>query len=108
MVNERNNIEKWSGILKGLDTVALWGAGAKGVTFANLLDPARKLIDCIVDLNPDKQGKFIPGSGHPIINYEELQEREINAIIVMNPNYEAEIRQLILDLGLSIDILGME
>ncbi len=65
--------------------VALWGAGAKGTTFANLIDPNQKFIDCIVDLNPNKQGNFVPGTGHPIVDYRELASRSITDAILMNP-----------------------
>lgn len=52
--------------------IALWGAGAKGVTFLNLIDPERQRIACVIDINPNKQGHFIPGTGHPIVNYDEI------------------------------------
>ena len=32
--------------------IALWGAGAKGVTLANLVDPEQTLFECVVDVNP--------------------------------------------------------
>jgi SAM-dependent methyltransferase len=70
--------------------VALWGAGAKGSTFANLIDADGSLIDCVVDLNPGKQGRYIPGSGHPIVGYRELASRNVTDVILMNPNYRAE------------------
>ena len=75
--------------------VALWGAGAKGSTFANLIDPDRALIDCVVDLNPGKQGRFIPGSGHPIVDYRELASRNVTDAVLMNPNYRAENLKLL-------------
>jgi hypothetical protein len=71
--------------------VALWGAGAKGVTFANLLDPERALFDCIVDINPRKQGKFTAGTAHPIVAPSELTARGVRHVIAMNPNYRQEI-----------------
>ena len=71
--------------------VALWGAGAKGVTLVNLLDPAREWIAGIVDVNPKKQGRFVPGSGHPILAPDAIAERGIRSIVVMNPNYAGEI-----------------
>lgn len=75
--------------------VALWGAGAKGVTFANLVDPRRNLVDCLVDLNPQKVGRYVPGTGHPIVSYRELAPRRVSSAIVMNPNYLAENRALL-------------
>lgn len=75
--------------------LALWGAGAKGVTFANLLDPEGKLISCVVDLNPNKQGHYIPGTGHPIVDYRSLDTLQIANAILMNPNYREENSQLL-------------
>ena len=53
--------------------VALWGAGAKGGTFASLFDPAGDVLSCVIDLNPAKQGQFIAGSGHAILPPSELK-----------------------------------
>ncbi len=85
--------EGWTQKLRALasqEKVALWGAGAKGVTFANLIDQSRELIDCVVDLNPLKQGHYVPGTGHPIVNYEVLKARGVSTAILMNPNYREE------------------
>jgi SAM-dependent methyltransferase len=75
--------------------VALWGAGAKGVTLANLVDPDRQWIAAVVDLNPAKQGGYVPGTGHPIIDYRKLPEHAIRTAVVMNPNYREEIAALL-------------
>ncbi|MFA7431927.1 MAG: class I SAM-dependent methyltransferase [Rhodospirillaceae bacterium] len=50
--------------------VALWGGGAKGVTFAAVFDPSHTLIDCIVDINPGKQNRFTPLTAHPVLSPE--------------------------------------
>jgi hypothetical protein len=70
--------------------VAVWGAGAKGVTFVNLVDPKKKRINCVIDLNRNKVGGFIPGTGHPIVGVKEAWARGIRSAILMNPNYETE------------------
>jgi nucleoside-diphosphate-sugar epimerase/2-polyprenyl-3-methyl-5-hydroxy-6-metoxy-1,4-benzoquinol methylase len=75
--------------------VAVWGAGAKGVTVLNLIDPRCQLVDCAVDVNPKKQGKFIAGTGHPIVSPAELRARGIRGILVMNPNYLDEIKKTV-------------
>jgi SAM-dependent methyltransferase len=85
--------EDWSRKIRACaseDKVALWGAGAKGVTFANLIDGSRQLIDCVVDLNPLKQGHYVPGTGHPIVSYQSLNARGVSTAILMNPNYRDE------------------
>jgi len=87
--------------------VAIWGAGAKGVTLANLTDPDCKLIDCVVDLNPKKQGKYIPGTGHPIVDYKELPSRGVKAAVLMNPNYREENLDLLNKASLDIELIEL-
>ena len=84
--------------------VAAWGAGAKGVTFLNLLDPDAALVDCVVDINPRKQGLFLPGSAHPIVGPAAMAGRGIGSVVVMNANYLEEIRALVRDAGLQARI----
>lgn len=78
--------------LRKTGRVALWGAGAKGVTLVNLVDPDCELVDCLIDINPAKQGRFVPGTGHPIVGPSDPQARSCVAILMMNPNYADEIR----------------
>lgn len=82
-------LEEWSG------RAVLWGAGAKGVTFANLLDPDRRLLRGLIDIHPEKQGQYIPGSAHPVFGPEVLAAGEIDHVLVTNGNYLAEIRTLL-------------
>ena len=81
--------------LNEIGRVAVWGAGAKGVTFASLIDPGCEWIDCLVDLNPSKQGGFVPGTSHPIVDYRELTARDVRSVVVMNENYRSEISDLL-------------
>ena len=85
--------------------VALWGAGAKGVTFANLIDPDGSLIDCLIDVNPRKQGAFVPLSGHPIVEPATAVSRGVRTAIIMNPNYADEIRHMCLQADLSFRLV---
>jgi SAM-dependent methyltransferase len=87
--------------------VALWGAAAKGTTFANLIDPDRKWITCIVDLNPNKQGRFIAGAGHTIISYHELLRYGVTTVIVMNPNYRQENIALLKNDNINIEVIDL-
>ncbi len=79
--------------------VALWGAGAKGVTFLNAVPGARD-IACVVDLNPRKHGSFIPGTGQKVSPPEILREFRPEVVIAVNPIYLAEIRRELDRLGL--------
>lgn len=95
-------------ILNELGMVAIWGAGAKGVTFVNLIDPFNKLIDCVIDINPNKQGKYVAGTGHPIVGLSEIPIRKIKTAIIMNPNYRKEIEVLLLRENVSINLVDWE
>ncbi|CAN5378810.1 class I SAM-dependent methyltransferase [soil metagenome] len=88
--------------------VALWGAGAKGTALANLVDPDRLLISCLVDVNPAKQGRFVPGSGHAIVGPAELGPSGIRTAILMNPNYRGEVLDLIKGAGISCSLVELE
>ena len=108
---DRVLIQRWQKRLKELHSlgrVAIWGAGAKGVTFANLLDPHCKWIDCVVDLNPNKQGRFVPGTGHPIVSYQDLPKRGVATAILMNPNYREENQVLLQNAGIKLNLINLE
>jgi SAM-dependent methyltransferase len=85
--------------------VAVWGAGAKGVTFANQLDPAGAILAGVIDLNPAKQGGFLPGTGHPILSPVGIDEQGIASAILLNPNYEQEIREMLAGAQSSVNLV---
>jgi 2-polyprenyl-3-methyl-5-hydroxy-6-metoxy-1,4-benzoquinol methylase len=82
---------------------AVWGAGAKGSTFLNLLDKGRQAVQYVIDINPAKQNKFIAGTGHAIHGPEILKTQPVDHIIIMNENYAAEIRQLLQDWDITVN-----
>ncbi|MFN8419818.1 MAG: class I SAM-dependent methyltransferase [Anaerolineae bacterium] len=88
--------------------VALWGAGAKGVTFANLIDPQAELLQGVVDLNPHKQGNYLPGTGHPIFSLHQAAVQGIRTLLIMNPNYLAESAKLLRELDSDISLVALE
>jgi len=85
----RGKIEQIEG--KGKRAV-IWGAGSKGVTFLNVFKYS--LFKYAVDINPRKQGMYIPGTGQKIVPPEFLRDYKPDTIIVMNPIYRSEIREL--------------
>jgi len=85
--------------------VALWGAAAKGVTMANLVDPNRNLIAALVDINPNKQGCFIAGSAHRIVPPAAVAAMELERIYVMNPNYLTECAAMLKEIGSSAQLV---
>jgi hypothetical protein len=81
--------------------IAVWGMATKGVLFSVLVDPEGTLIDDCVDVNENKQGCFVPLTGHPISAPAALRERAGSpvAVVVMNPNYRDEIESACRELG---------
>lgn len=101
-------IEHWHAVLDTLRRdgrrAVLWGAGSKGVSFVNTLT-AGEAIDCLIDLNPNKHGRFVPGTGHPIRAPESLAARPPDAVIVMNPLYAEEIGTALRAMGIEAELL---
>jgi len=72
--------------------IVIWGSGSKAVSFLTTLRTGQ-LIDCVVDINPNKAGSFMPLTGQKIVAPEALLERRPNLVIVMNRIYENEIKK---------------
>ena len=75
--------------------IVIWGAAAKGVVFAAKATPTIKSkITYAIDINPNKQGYFMPISGvevlDPVTGVKRLDLSSL--VVIMNPNYEQEIR----------------
>lgn len=100
-----DKLNYWKEYLVNHQNIALWGAGAKGSTFLNLLDPDHKKVKCVIDINPAKQGRFIARTGHKIVSPDEIGMYHIQNIIVMNENYIDEIRIMLGNSSISITTL---
>jgi SAM-dependent methyltransferase len=96
---QMRSLEALVGNLVDLGTVVVWGAGAKGVTFCNLVDPLCQFISGVIDLNPAKQGKYVAGTGHRIYGPDYLRSAGISAVLVLNPYYADEIAAHVRHLG---------
>jgi hypothetical protein len=101
----RARVVNWQDQLKQLrasgQRVFAWGAGAKAVTFLNIVDPAGDGISHIVDVNPRKTGWFVPGSGQQIVEPNALRELDPEVLILMNAIYRDEIGSTVRALGLN-------
>ncbi len=72
-------------------TVAAYGAAAKGNTLMNYAGVRPDLISFVVDLNPAKQGKFMPGSRIPIVDEDHILERKPDYIVIFPWNLSDEV-----------------
>ena len=73
-------------------SVAAYGAAAKGNTLLNFAGIRLDLIAFVVDRNPAKQGKFMPGSRIPIVGEETLKESRPDVVVVLPWNLGQEIQ----------------
>ena len=91
---------KYSQQQLGEGPVFVWGASSKGVTFLNQVDPTCQKIRALIDINPKKQDRYIPNTGHPIRPPEYLDSISETAvtILVANPNYLGEVKERTQDL----------
>ncbi|MHC4559332.1 MAG: Rossmann-fold NAD(P)-binding domain-containing protein, partial [Planctomycetota bacterium] len=105
----REKVHSWRTTLYDLGSqkkrVVIWGAGSKGITFVNTLNISYKQIEYIVDVNPRKSGKFVPGTGQRIVGPDFLKEYHPQTTIIMNPTYSREIKAAIQELGLATHFL---
>jgi C-methyltransferase C-terminal domain/Putative zinc binding domain/Methyltransferase domain len=72
-----------------------YGAPAKANTLLNYCGVGRDFLDYTVDLNPHKQGRFLPGSRIPILAPQLIREDRPDAVLILPWNLREEIvRQL--------------
>ena len=86
--------------------IVFWGAGSKGTTLLNQL-PDSEMIQYVVDINPGKQGKYIPGSGQLVVPPEFLTSVQVDTVVIMNDIYREEIQSCLDSLSLPARIRSL-
>ena len=87
--------------------LVLWGGGSKAVAFLTALDLGIGDVQ-VVDKNPFRQGRHLPGSGHRVLAPAELVHVPPDIVLAMNPIYFSEIQKDLLALGLSSTVLMLK
>ena len=72
-------------------TVAAYGAAAKGNTLLNFCGISTDLIAYVVDKNPAKQDKLLPGSRLPVHDPARLYETKPDYIVILPWNIADEV-----------------
>jgi hypothetical protein len=72
-------------------SVAGYGAAAKGNTLLNYAGIRPDLLHYVVDRNPAKQDKFLPGSRIQIVNEAYLKEHRPDYVVILAWNLGVEI-----------------
>lgn len=71
--------------------VAAYGAAAKGNTLFNFAGIKSDLVSYVVDKNPQKQEKYLPGSRIPIVDMAYLLQDQPDKILILPWNLQQEI-----------------
>ena len=103
-----HKIGSWQTNLKRIEgngqRAVIWGAGSKGVTFLNALE-VQDEISHIVDINPNKHGKYVPGTGQRVVAPKFLRDFQPDVVIVMNRIYSNEINKMLNRIGIDPEII---
>ena len=68
----------------------LWGSGSKAVAFLTTLHDE---VEHVVDINPHRVGKFLPGTGQRIEEPAFLRVYRPDNVVIMNPIYRDEVER---------------
>jgi hypothetical protein len=79
------------------NTIACFGAAAKGCVFLNSCEIDFNLIKFIIDDTPFKQGKFVPGTGIEDVCRDALKSNKIDYILILAHNFKDYIINSIKD-----------
>jgi SAM-dependent methyltransferase len=71
--------------------VAAYGAAAKGNTLFNFAGVRPHLVPYVVDRNPAKQGKYLPGSRIPIVDEARLRADRPDLVLILPWNLRDEV-----------------
>jgi hypothetical protein len=68
-----------------------YGAAAKGIVLLNAFGLDRDRIAWVADVSPHKQGRFIPGTGQPIVSPDRLVAECPDAALLLPWNLRQEV-----------------
>ena len=106
--HHRKKVVIWRERLKEIEhtgqRVITWGSGGKGIGFLNLLKTERP-IHYVIDINANRQGKYVPGTAQKVVPPEFIIEYRPDLVIITNPLYAKEIRKQVSSFGVSCDFM---
>jgi SAM-dependent methyltransferase len=70
-----------------------YGAAAKANTLMNFAGVRSDLLSYVVDKNPDKQDKFLPGNRIPIVSEDKLKRTQPDYVVIFPWNLFNEIEE---------------
>lgn len=97
-VTAPGKIAEWRAWLDEHERVALWGGSSKAVGFLTATGASPEVA--VVDVNPYRQGAFLPGGGQRVLAPEELRQDPPDVVLAMNRAYVREIERTVAELGI--------
>ncbi len=89
-----DELERWKHRLRRASEAGrrtfLWGGGSKAVAFLSATGSSRH-VPFVVDVNPNKTGTFLAGSGVEVLHPDSLAADPPDTIVAVNPIYRDEI-----------------
>ena len=76
-----------------------YGAAAKGNTLLNYAGILPDLLSAVVDLNPAKQNKYLPGSRIPIVNELIIRQEKPDYVLIFPWNLRNEVTEQLKYIG---------
>ncbi len=86
--------------------IAIWGAGSKCVAFLTTTGLSQE-IATVVDINPHKQGRYLPTTGHHVCRPEELRTLQPDLVLLMNSIYRDEVQRQLDAMGVQVDVIAV-
>ena len=90
-----SKLEKFEGIVSQYKKVLIWGISGRAISTLTHLSWDETFVQFGVDIDKEKQGKFIPVTGQLIISPEKAISFGADLIIVANANYLDEIKDIL-------------
>ena len=95
----RQGFENWklrltklvAGLKNQGDRIAVWGAGARGVSLLTGLGLPAHTYDYVVDSDPNKHGKYLPVVNLPICSPDQLRRAPVDCVMVTTYTFFDEV-----------------
>jgi hypothetical protein len=104
--SHQSKIKSWADKLAAIQQAGqravAWGSGAGGISFFSTLK-IKAEISYVVDINPRRQGRFLPLTGQEVVAPEFLCEYRPDVVIITNSTYEQEIKAQVAEMGIDCD-----
>lgn len=85
-------LERFEKIVSQHKKVVIWGISGRAISVLTHMSWDKKRVQFGIDIDKDKQGKYIPVTGQLIISPEQAASFDPDLVIIANANYLEEIR----------------